>query len=203
MINSSSGLKDLYDDIKETLKSIKVVSITTFIGVFFRVVYPEKFQTILEIIDGEMLKFMVSIIDLLFASYLLLACITMILGIIFWLLWKICDGYSNKKRLFHEEMISLLDTLQRSFYGCDIRFINLSQWVIAFFGILFVLDVDKFLTYINPLKQIGNNQDFKLYEVFFMIAFIIIMLRAVVRLAKKIFYKYLYFHPLKDHELSK
>jgi len=106
-------------------------------------------------------------------------------------------------KVYDEKMGNIRNMLQRGFYGSDIRFINLSEWVMVFFGLLFVLDMDKFLSYINPLKQIVDNQDFKLYEVFIVMVFTIIVLRIINRLAKGIFYKYLYLQPLKHEELSK
>lgn len=197
MINTSSEIKSIYENAKEALKSIENVSIIVLIGILLRCIYPNKFASVLKMIEGEVLSLIISIFDLLFVSSLFLTCITMILVIIFWVLWKGNDIYSETTKKYDEKMRERLELFHRFTLGCDIRFISLSQWVVIFYGILFILDTNKFQEYTRPLENIINRlNNFNLFDIILIVSFIIIICRVLFRLLERIFYKYLYLHPV-------
>ncbi|PAB60987.1 hypothetical protein [Anaeromicrobium sediminis] len=194
MISSSDELKNLYKDVKDALQSIEVISIVAIVGIFFKTVFPSKFQTILSIVNHDFINLIVSIADLLFASFLFLASVVFIFGIIICLLLLGMEAYCDKTNSYDEDMRMRLDTIRRGFYGAKIRFLILSQWVVLFSGILYILDGDKFLEYITPLKKIVHSSDIQFHEISFMVVLSIIILEVLARMSIKIFYRYLYLY---------
>lgn len=192
MLNTTSEIKSLYNDLKGAIKSPEALLSIVLAGIIIKYLLPNKISEAKGILSQKLLVTIQTIIDVTFLFNAVFCSMLLIIWFFYSIIYTIYYFLSDKYK-HNEYLIEKFHFYHRAYLGTGLRFLFLSRWLIILFCLLVLFDDSRINDYITYVKnELYSDNVIALIVV---LIILLTLLKSVWHLLASIFYKYLYLQP--------
>lgn len=194
-INSSKDANNLFDHIKQLLKSPEMFMLIVLIGSFIKIVLPDKIDVLMTNIKSEYLTFIGGVIDLIIWFLIIICSFLFVFHFASAVIHSLLNYISGKIR---SGDFGFAVIMYRGNRGSHIRIILLSRWLFIMIGLLYIFNESQFISYFETISH--SVIRFEMNFWFAMIGFFVsvVLIQSFWFAITSIYFKYIDIYSIKD-----